>query len=142
MTARGRRGIGSALQYLLDTDWAIEYLRGSDRFVTRMVARQPLGIGISIIALAELYEGVAADRDRSRRERDLRSLVSGLQVLGVDAEIARIFGEERYRLRTAGQMIGDLDLLIGATAVRHDLTLLSSNRRHFERIHGLGIESI
>ena len=39
-------------------------------------------------------------------------------------------------------MIGDLDLLIGATALRYDLTLLTNNRRHFERISSLGVESI
>jgi predicted nucleic acid-binding protein len=33
------------------------------------------------------------------------------------------------------------DLLIGATALRHDLTLLSNNRRHFEAIQGLRLES-
>jgi tRNA(fMet)-specific endonuclease VapC len=39
-------------------------------------------------------------------------------------------------------MIGDCDLLIGATALRHNLTLLTNNRRHFERIDGLRMESV
>ena len=39
-------------------------------------------------------------------------------------------------------MIGDMDLLIAATAIRHDLTLLTNNRRHFERIPSLAVESI
>jgi len=39
-------------------------------------------------------------------------------------------------------MIGDCDLLIGATALRHNLTLLTNNRRHFERIEGLHMESV
>jgi predicted nucleic acid-binding protein len=38
-------------------------------------------------------------------------------------------------------MIGDLDLLIAATALRHELILLTNNRRHFERVRGLQIES-
>ena len=42
----------------------------------------------------------------------------------------------------AGLMIGDCDLLIGATALRHNLTLLTNNRRHFERIEGLRMESV
>jgi predicted nucleic acid-binding protein len=32
--------------------------------------------------------------------------------------------------------VRDFDLLIGATALRHDLTLLSNNRRHFELVDG------
>jgi predicted nucleic acid-binding protein len=39
-------------------------------------------------------------------------------------------------------IIDDIDLLIGATALQHNLTLLTNNRRHFERIDGLCIESV
>jgi predicted nucleic acid-binding protein len=38
-------------------------------------------------------------------------------------------------------VIGDFDLVIGATALRHKFTLLTNNRRHFEAIEGLRIES-
>ena len=39
-------------------------------------------------------------------------------------------------------LIGDFDLLIGATALQHDLTLMTNNRRHFDRIEGLRLESV
>ena len=65
-----------------------------------------------------------------------------MEVVDLDEEICRIFGRERGRLRSDGNLIGDMDLLIGATALRHGLTLLSNNRRHFERIEGLAIESV
>jgi tRNA(fMet)-specific endonuclease VapC len=39
-------------------------------------------------------------------------------------------------------MIGDSDIWIAATALQYDLTLLTNNRRHFERIDGLRIESM
>ena len=35
-----------------------------------------------------------------------------------------------------------MDMLIGATAIRHGLTLLTNNRRHFERLRGLNIISV
>ena len=41
-----------------------------------------------------------------------------------------------------GRPIGDMDLLIAATALRHELTLLTNNRRHFNRIPSLALESI
>ena len=49
---------------------------------------------------------------------------------------------ERARLRAMGTPIQDMDLLIGATALHHDLTLLSNNRRHFGRLSGLRITSV
>ena len=41
----------------------------------------------------------------------------------------------------SGALIGDMDLLIAATALQYNLVLLTNNRRHFERIEGLRIES-
>lgn len=63
-------------------------------------------------------------------------------IIDLNVPICRIFGVERARLRAAGTPIQDMDLLIGATALHHDLTLLSNNRRHFERLSGLRIISV
>ena len=71
-----------------------------------------------------------------------RDLLISVDVISIDDEICRVFATERGRLRSAGNLIGDFDLLIGATAIRHDLTLLTNNRRHFERMDGLRIVSV
>ena len=71
-----------------------------------------------------------------------RHLLIGVDVISIDDEVCRVFATERGRLRSAGNPIGDFDLLIGATAIRHDLTLLTNNRRHFERMDGLRIVSV
>lgn len=110
--------------YLVDTDWVIHHMNGVQRVTSRLAEVEPDGLGLSIVSLAELYEGV------------------GVDVVDLDEETCRIFGRERARLRGAGNLIGDLDLLIGATALRHGLTILTNNRRHFERIEGLTVESV
>ena len=99
-------------------------------------------LALSIISLAELYEGVYYSRDPEGDEQDLTNFLRGVTVLGLDTDIAKTFGRERGRLRAAGTLIGDLDLLIGATALHHNLTLLTNNRSHFERMAGLQMESI
>ena len=129
------------LRFLVDTDWVIEYLRGTPAMVTRLTELQPQGLALSIISLAELYEGVFYSRDPEGDGRDLVDFLRGVTVFGIDAEIAQRFGRERGRLRKAGMLIADFDLLIGATALAHNLTLLTNNRSHFERIDGLEIES-
>lgn len=128
-------------QYLVDTDWVIHYLNGRDDIVTRVRALRPDGLGLSVIALAELYEGVYYSRDPEKDEQGLDGFLRGVMVLGIDEETAKRFGRERGRLRAAGLLIGDTDLLIAATALQYNLTLLSNNRRHFERIEGLRLES-
>ena len=72
----------------------------------------------------------------------LRDFVTTVTIVDLDEDTCRIFGRERSRLRAEGNLIGDFDLLIGATAVRHGLTLLTNNRRHFERLADLAIESV
>lgn len=99
------------------------------------------GIGLSVISLAELYEGVFYSRDSEGSENDLIEFLRGVPVLDVDDATCRIFGKERGRLRAEKKMISDFDLLIGATALRHNFIVLTNNRRHFEVIDGVTIQS-
>ena len=130
------------MSYLIDTDWVIDHMHNVERVVRRVEALAPEGLALSTISLAELYEGVFNSTDPAGNERALQEFISDLEVLPPDAETCRIFGRERGRLRRAGRMIADMDLLIGCTCLRHNLTLLSNNRRHFEAVDGLEIISI
>ena len=110
------------MTYLIDTDWVIDHLNHIERVTRRLEERAPEDLALSIIALAELYEGVYYSRDPVESEAALqRFLNPELTILGIDEETCKIFGKERGRLRAAGLMIGDCDLLIGAAALRHNL---------------------
>jgi predicted nucleic acid-binding protein len=71
----------------------------------------------------------------------LSEFLSGVVILGIDEEICRRLGQLHGSLRSAGKLVGDFDLLVAASALRHDLTLLTNNRKHFERIESLRVES-
>jgi len=120
------------VRYLVDTDWVIHYLNGRPDIVARILDLGPHGIAMSMISLAELYEGVFYSREPRRSEEALQDFLRGIQLLGIDDEIMRVFGRERGRLRAEGKTIGDFDLLIGATGLQRGLTVLTNNRRHFE----------
>ena len=100
------------------------------------------GIAISIISIAELYEGIVNSSNREHDERELSDFLRPFPLFNLNVPICRIFGMERARLRATGTLIQDMDLLIGATALRHNLTLLTNNRRHFERLSGLRMVSV
>jgi tRNA(fMet)-specific endonuclease VapC len=127
---------------LVDTDWAIHHLNGHQPIIQRLQDLQHEGLGLSILALAEMYEGVYYSRDPEESERGLLTFLESVSLIGIDEETAKIFARERGRLRAAGMLIGDVDLFIAATALQHGVTLLTNNRRHFERIEGLQIESL
>jgi predicted nucleic acid-binding protein len=130
------------IAYLIDTDWAIHHLNGNSAVIEQLQVLHPEGLGLSVVALAELYEGVYGSRDREESERQLNDFLDSVSIVGLDEETARIFGRERGRLRSTGAIIGDMDLMIAATALQYDCTLLTNNRRHFERVEGLRIQSV
>ena len=64
-----------SLQYLMDTDWVIHYLHAHPAIVARLDELQPQGLALSIISLAELYEGVYYSRDPEGDEQDLTNFL-------------------------------------------------------------------
>jgi len=129
------------LSFLIDTDWVIDHFNGVSQVTLRLKELQPRGLGLSVVSAAELWEGAYFSRDPKRSQETLEGFLSGVDILGLDEEICKRFGQLRGSMRKRGQAIGDFDLLIAATALRHKLTLLTNNRKHFESIAGLEIES-
>ncbi|MDF0668261.1 MAG: type II toxin-antitoxin system VapC family toxin [Nitrospira sp.] len=129
-------------RYLIDTDWIIHYLNGHPNIVSRLNTLRDEGCAVSVVSLAELYEGVYNSSNPAGNERALNDFLRGVTVLSIDDETCKIFGHHRGRLRAAGKMTGDFDLLIGSTGLRHGLKVLTNNRRHFTLIEGLLIESL
>jgi len=120
--------------YLIDTDWMADFLNGRESATHLIASLANEGIGISIVTYAELYEGIAESDERTRTR--LQELLAVVDTFPIDFEVARLFGDLRTVLRREGRMIPDLDLLIAATCLRHNLTLVSRDR-HFERIPSL-----
>jgi tRNA(fMet)-specific endonuclease VapC len=131
-----------SLRYLLDTDWVIDHFNGIETITRRLEQFRPAGLALSVISLAELYEGVHYSRDPARSRVVLSRFLVDVRVLPVDDEVCDVFGRERGKLRRQGRTVGDFDLLIAATCLRHDLEICTNNRRHFELVDGLRIVSI
>lgn len=127
------------VRYLLDTDWLIDALAGRPRALSALEDLAREGLAMSIVSLGEVYEGAFAFPDPQRHIEGLREFLSGFAILGLTDPIMEVFGRERCRLRAAGQLIPDMDLLIAATALHQGLTVLTRNVRHFERVEGLAL---
>jgi len=125
---------------LLDTDTCIALLRGNEAVIARRAATDDQVVTTWITA-AELYFG-AAKSSAPEANRDLvRAFLATLDVLGLNDAAAQIFGEAKALLERGGRRLADADLLIGATAGAHGATIVTGNRRHYERIPGLWTEN-
>lgn len=123
--------------YLLDTDWALDAIGGHPRSAGLLRRLPRRDVGISIITMGEVYDGAfSSPNPQAHLERSRRFLLR-YAVLGLTDGIMERFAELRSQLRRRGNLIPDFDLLIAATALHHDLMLLTYNRRHFERVPDL-----
>lgn len=64
---------------------------------------------------------------------------SGVNVIPISPSLD-LFAAEKARLQLEGRPVDNFDLLIGATAVFHELTLVTGNIRHFDRLQGIKLE--
>lgn len=127
------------MRFLLDTNAVIELLRRPDGPLRRRVrSHDPSEIGLSAIALHELYYGAF----RSSGEEANVALVDGLrfEIVEFDGEDSRHAGEIRAALATGGTPIGPFDVLIAGQARARELTLVTANVREFRRVDGLAVE--
>ncbi len=124
---------------LCDSDWMIDLLGGRDAALRLVGPMLEDGIALSIISVGEVYEGILNGNDAEWNEQRFGELLEQVTVIGLDLPAMRIYGSVRGQLRRTGHLIGENDLLIAATALRHDLTLVTRNRRHFDRVAGLRI---
>jgi tRNA(fMet)-specific endonuclease VapC len=95
---------------------------------------------ISEITIAELYFGLAKASDKKRKLEDIREVQRLFRIIPAYSSFKE-YGEIRLSLEHTGQRVDQFDLLIGATAMHHELTLVTSNLKHFERMQGLEIEN-
>lgn len=127
---------------LLDTDIFSEVLKGRDALVQTRAKSYRRSHGrytISSVTITEVIKGLQR-LGREAKIQQVISAVSSEEVLSLDAEEAVIAGRIYGDLERSGQPIGRADPLIAATAIVHDLELVTGNTDHFLRIRLLGYQ--
>ena len=124
--------------YLIDTDWVIDVVHGNVHAAQTLLDLATEGLAISLITYGELFEGVHFSRDRQVALAGLRAFLRGKELLPLTIDIMERFAMVRGELtRPVRQQIGDMDLLIAATALHHGLVLLTRNTRDFRLVPDL-----
>jgi predicted nucleic acid-binding protein len=126
------------VNYLIDTDWIVDWLKGTAAATTLLQSLATSGaFAISIISYGEVYEGIYCGTNPAAYEGVFRSFLRGVTVLPLSRATMQEFARTRGQLRQGGNLIPDADLLIAATALQRNLTLVTRNKRHFARVPGL-----
>ena len=122
------------MMHLLDTDHCIFLLRGHEAVRRGLAAHADEPACTSIITVAELLFGAHWSARPDANVDAVNKLVDSLEIVPLTRAIANRFGRIKADLYRAGQKLEDPDLLIAATALEHELTLVTHNAAHYERI--------
>ncbi|AEG93500.1 type II toxin-antitoxin system VapC family toxin [Ramlibacter tataouinensis] len=123
--------------WLLDTCVVSEALRRqADAAVVKWLEAHTARAALPVIALGEIQYGIER-LEPGRRRNALQAWRDTLQAryadrtLDVGEPILRVWARLRASLDAIGRPQQDMDILIAATALAHNLTLVTRNTRHF-----------
>ena len=125
------------MSYLVDSDWLIDALIGRPAAVRPLDDLSSAGVAVSIVSYGEIFEGAYGSPDPAVQLARFRAFLGRFPIVPLSDPIMEVFARIRADLRQQRRLIPDFDLAIAATAIAHDLTLVTRNRRHFERVAGL-----
>jgi tRNA(fMet)-specific endonuclease VapC len=129
------------MNYLLDTNACIAILNRKPLSVRARLQKELAGgatVLVSTVVTFELWYGVAKSTRKEANTRLLVTFFAGpFRLLGFEDEDARLAGQVRATLESAGNPIGAYDVLIAGQALRHKLTLVTANVKEFRHVEGL-----
>ena len=127
--------------YLLDTDTVIYLLKGHPGVIANLKSHLHDPIKIGITTYMELHYGAYKSQRVAANLAKIKSLGESIEVAPITTAAAEIFGMLKADLEKEGARLDDFDLTVAACALAHNLTLVTNNTKHFERIEGLKLEN-
>ncbi|MBX9579069.1 MAG: type II toxin-antitoxin system VapC family toxin [Gemmataceae bacterium] len=126
------------MNYLLDTNACITYLRGKNPVLLQKFGQHPLSdMALCSVSTGELRHGAERSKNPPAEYAKVDAFVARFTVLPFDEAAARVFARIRHFVMSRGQTIGAYDFQIAAIALANDLTLVTHNTHEFGRVPGL-----
>ena len=121
---------------LLDTSVVIDFLRRADKRQTLLYKLSINHCAISLITHTELLAGKSVWESKVARE-ELETLFSGLTIIPMNNAIS----EKAGAIKAFYKNVDLLDCIIAATAIHHDMELVTLNTKDFSPIEKLMLYS-
>lgn len=126
-----------------DSTFLIDLLRGNKTAAATLERYESVNadLFISTISVMELVNGVHLSSNIEKEYSKVKGIVSSFLELNFDIDCAFLAGKIEADLTKKGEMIETEDIMIAATAINNNQILLTRNKKHFENIAKLKIES-
>jgi tRNA(fMet)-specific endonuclease VapC len=127
-------------KYLLDTNVCVFYFKDKYDVRKRLLQVGFENCAISEITLAELIYGAECSIDIEKNINIINKFIQSIQVLPILNAIG-LYAKEKALMKKTGNIIDDLDIFIGATAVVNKMILVTDNEKHLSRLSKIQIEN-
>ena len=126
-------------KYLLDTNICIYLFKGKYELDETFRKIGFHNCCISEVTLAELKYGAECSDRVTENMKMVDDFANEIAIVPIYSSL-NIYAKEKARLRKAGKLIDDFDILIGVTAISNNLILVTENEKHLSRISKVKIE--
>jgi len=130
------------VKYFLDTDICIYFLKGSFPGIKkRLMENRPGDIKIASVVKAELLFGAEKSQNAKKNRQRIETFLSHFKVVPFGDNEAQIYAKTRMQLKKQGSPIGANDMLIAATVIANEGTLVTNNEKEFRKVKGLKVQN-
>ncbi len=129
--------------YCLDTNIVIALFRADITVQKKITTLQQAGIPISItmFSVAELFKGAYKASRQEEALQLVREFIKSVDILPFTERSCELFGRDQNFLQKKGKIAPEIDLLIGCVAKAEDYILITRNKKDFENIPDLRLET-
>lgn len=127
---------------LIDTDIISYFLKGNETVFVKFqeYIKQYEKINISSITYYEILSGLTF-KGASKQLKIFEDFCSSSIIIDITLDSIKKSAEIYSEQRKSGESVDDIDILIAGIAIFNDLTLITNNVRHFQKIKGLKTEN-
>jgi len=119
---------------LVDTSIIIAYLRKKNKENTEFIRLyKSFDLCISSITVFELFNGAST----AEKEKEIELICQNIEIIDFNLAISKKASELFRKMRKENKLIEFRDILIGATAIEHEISIATKNKKHFERISNI-----
>ena len=130
------------MNFFLDTNICIYFFKGKKEEISKNLKRiKPEQVKIPSIVKAEILLGAAKSQNSKKNKDLILRFLEPFEIIPFGDTEAEIYSEIRSDLEKKGKPIGPNDLLIAATVISGNGTLITNNVNEFKRVPSLKVEN-
>lgn len=127
----------------LDTSFLVALIRRDSKAEKKLeeYVTSEAKLSTTPITVCELFKGAYRSKRRDAEVRKIRGMLTHLEILKFSVEACERYGKLVNDLQLMGTPIGDLDAMIASLALTFNEPLVTLDKRHFEKVPSLIVET-